>query len=404
MNKAVLGSQPAMQPALQRTDSRVKAPPTVLSIIEEYLGHKTYGKLMRAYFEQSSDCSPDFYWYNEDRELRTRVINRLLGYYPSRRWMREQNITLHLFRIQLGFAYMARRLLLRKLQQKQYRALHLHTQPLAYLVPEILRQIPTVVSIDRTIAQTAREKTHPSFRWTYQPNHWLDGRVYHQAAKVVTFSEAARRSVIEDYQIAPDKVHTVYPGVDLQQFPLPASLPESSSERRFNILFIGSEFERKGGNDLLQVFLERFADQAELHLVTSHPIACHHPHVHVYTHIQAYTPEWRSLYQNADVFIMPTYSEAFGWVFVEAMAAGLPIIATRLEATPEIVRPGETGFLVQPGDRPALAQSLQALIDNPALGQAMGQQARAIAERQFNAQHHFQTLESLFYEITGTPQ
>lgn len=371
--------------------------PSVLSIIEEYLGHKTYGQLMRRYFSQSDNCGVDFYWYNEEKEFLTRVINRLLSYRPSNQWMQEQHITLHLLRIQLGFAYMTRRLLLRKLNQQNI--LHFHTQPLAYLATDLMAKIPTVVTIDRTIAQASREKTHPAFQWTFGPNHFLEKRVFQAAAKVVSFSEAARRSVIEDYQIDENKVQVIYPGVDLQQ--IPQRIPVSSAEKPFKILFIGGDFKRKGGDDLLQVFLEQFADRAELHLVTTAPIQCDHPKVHIYRHIQAYTPDWLALYHQADVFVLPTYSEPFGWVFIEAMAAGLPIIATHHNAIPEIVSHGETGFLVQPGDRPSLAHHLKLLLENPELGTAMGIKGRQIAEQKFDVNQHFQQLETLFQKIGG---
>jgi glycosyltransferase involved in cell wall biosynthesis len=371
--------------------------PSVLSIIEEYLGHKTYGQLMRQYFNQSDNCGVDFYWYNEEKEFLTRVVNRLLSYRPSNQWMQEQHITLHLLRIQLGFACMTRRLLWRKL--KQQNILHFHTQPLAYLATDLMTKIPTVVTIDRTIAQASREKTHPAFQWTFVPNNFLEKRVFQTAAKVVSFSEAARRSVIEDYQIDENKVQVIYPGVDLQQ--IPQRIPVRCAESPFQILFIGGDFKRKGGDDLLQVFLEQFADRAELHLVTTAPIECDHPKVHIYRHIQAYTPEWLALYHQADVFVLPTYSEPLGWVFIEAMAAGLPIIATHHNAIPEIVSHGETGFLVPPGDRPSLAHHLQVLLEHPELGIAMGIRGRQIAEQKFDVNQHFQKLELLFQEIGG---
>ncbi|MFP3345246.1 glycosyltransferase family 4 protein, partial [Halomonas sp. SIMBA_159] len=84
-------------------------------------------------------------------------------------------------------------------------------------------------------------------------------------------------------------------------------------------------------------------ETAQLHVVTKAPIHCQHPHVHIYNHVQAYTPEWLRLYQQADVFVMPTYADAFGYVFIEAMAMGLPVITTRINAIPEIVSHGETG-------------------------------------------------------------
>jgi glycosyltransferase involved in cell wall biosynthesis len=373
--------------------------PRVLSIIEEYLGHKTYGCLMRDYFNQSDSCKVDFYWYNEERELRTRIINRLLSYYPQNKWIQDQNIDLHVFRFQIGFAYMARRLALRKRLNANYSVLHLHTQPLAYLAIDLMKQIPTVVSIDRTIAQASREKTAPQFRWTYAPNLWLDKRVFEQAAAIVTFSEVVRQSVIEDFQIDDHKIKVIYPGVNLNQITMLNGT--KSTANPFKILFVGGDFERKGGYDLLEVFLSEFANQAELHLVTGAAIDCNHPNVYIHRNIKAYTPEWLALYQQANVFVMPTYSEPFGWVFIEAMAAGLPIISTRINAIPEIVQHQETGFLVQPGDRATIAQSIHTLINHPQLAQAMGCKARTIAEQKFDADKNFYALECLFNEVAN---
>ncbi len=372
----------------------------VLSIIEEYLGHKTYGHLMRTHFAQLSSCDVDFFWYNEDREIHTRILNRLLSYVPTNSWLRDQNLTAHLLRIQLGFAYMARRLALRKLQQSNYAVLHFHTQPLAYLALDLMERCPTVVSIDRTIMQVAREKTHPQLYWTYYPHYKIEKRVFQSAAAIVSFSESARQSVIQDYNIHSGKVRVIYPGVNLAQIPLPES--SKKAKKPFNILFIGGDFERKGGYDLLSVFLKEFANDAELHLVTTATIQCDHSNVYIHNQVKAYTPEWLQLYQQADVFVMPTYSEPFGWVFVEAMAAGLPIIATTINAIPEIVHHKETGLLIQPGDRPALAESLRTLMQSPHLRTEMGHRAHQIAVQKFNAHKNFQTLESLFQEISIT--
>lgn len=371
--------------------------PQVLSIIEEYLGHKTYGKLMRTYFNQVDSCQVDFYWYNEERQLVTRIINRLLSYSASNQWVRQRNADLHLFRVQLGFAYMAKQLAKRKLNQGNYSVLHFHTQPLAYLALDLMRSLPTIVSIDRTIAQAAQEIPDPHWQWTYAPNIVLERQVFQQAAGIVCFSEASRRSVIEEFQIDDRKAQVIYPGVNLQQITMPDRMIHA--QQPCKILFVGGDFERKGGHDLLAVFLAQFTEIAELHLVTQTQIRCDHPNVHIYHQIAAYTPEWLALYDQADIFVMPTYSEPFGWVFIEAMAAGLPIVATDLNAIPEMVTSGETGFLVQPGDRFSLARSLRILIDQPDLRRSMGSKARQVAEQKFDANKNFQALETLFQSV-----
>ena len=370
--------------------------PQVLSLIEGYLGHRTYGQLMRDYFSNST-CNVDFYWYNEERELTTKILNRLLSFYFPNQWIQRQNLDFHWLRIQIGFSYMAKRLVARKLTLANYSALHFHSQPLAFFSVDLMH-LPTVISLDATTAQISRS-TDPNFRWTYGPNLLLEKRVFNAAARVVTFSESARRSVIEDYKIAEKKVKVIYPGVNVNTIK-PASAFRKD-QRRFKLLFVGGDFERKGGRDVLAVFLEAFSAQAvELHLVTQALIEDHYPHVYIYNDVKPYTPQWLELYQQADVFVMPTYADPFGWVFIEAMAAGLPVIATCISAIPEIVVHEETGFLIQPGDRRDLAIRMRQLRDNPTLGREMGMKGRQIVERKFDAQTNFQALESIFREIS----
>ena len=74
---------------------------------------------------------------------------------------------------------------------------------------------------------------------------------------------------------------------------------------------------------------------------------------------------------------MPTMQEPFGLAFLDAMACGLPCVGTRIEAVPEIVREGETGLLVPPGDPVALAGALERLLADLARARAMGARGRA---------------------------
>ena len=83
-----------------------------------------------------------------------------------------------------------------------------------------------------------------------------------------------------------------------------------------------------------------------------------------------------NLLAGADLFALPTRQEASGTVFVEAAASGLPTVATDVGGVSEMMRQGETGFLVQLDDHAALQEALQKLIDDPALRRAMGAAGR----------------------------
>ena len=74
-----------------------------------------------------------------------------------------------------------------------------------------------------------------------------------------------------------------------------------------------------------------------------------------------------------DVFALPTRREAFGTVFVEAAAMGLPVIGTQVGGVPETMMPGRSGPLVPPNDPGALAQALDLLLGDAALRRRMGE-------------------------------
>jgi glycosyltransferase involved in cell wall biosynthesis len=80
---------------------------------------------------------------------------------------------------------------------------------------------------------------------------------------------------------------------------------------------------------------------------------------------------WEALC-NADLFIFPSHLEGFPNAVLEAMAAGLPIIATRVGAIPEMIEQEAGGFLVHPGDLPGLISALDTLAENKLLRIRMG--------------------------------
>lgn len=90
-------------------------------------------------------------------------------------------------------------------------------------------------------------------------------------------------------------------------------------------------------------------------------------------------------YQNSDVFILPSVChEAFGMPIIEAMAMELPVIATRSGAFPEIVKEGQTGILVEPGDSDALAEAILILLSDENLRKSMGKSGQQRALEKFS--------------------
>ncbi len=369
--------------------------PRVLSVQAAILGHRTYAQCLRQYFQSAAQCRVDSVWQNEDREWSARLLVRVLTRNVPGDWASARNADLRRWRTELGDAYLGRRLAVRHLARTPYQCLHFHTQVGALLSTDVMQRVPTVITGDMTAAQGARAFEHSAWRWTCRPNIALDRAVFQAATQVAMWSEWAARSVVTDYGIDAGKVQAINPGVDLTAFDWGRERPQNTAGP-VKLLFVGNDFARKGGADVVDVFLHGLSEQAELHLVTGAEIGISHPRVHVHRNVAAYSPAWRALYQSADLFVLPTHFEAFGLVFMEAMAAGLPIVGSRINAIPEMVTDGETGWLVPPGDRQALAQSLQMLVNDAALRRRMGQAGRQTAERRFDARANFQRLEALF--------
>jgi glycosyltransferase involved in cell wall biosynthesis len=98
----------------------------------------------------------------------------------------------------------------------------------------------------------------------------------------------------------------------------------------------------------------------------------------------------------SDVFVLSSRWEGNPMSVMEAMAAGLPVVSTAVGGVPELVRDGETGLLVPSEDTGALAQAIQALVDNPARRQAMGAAARQHAVAHFDIRHTARGYEQLY--------
>lgn len=106
------------------------------------------------------------------------------------------------------------------------------------------------------------------------------------------------------------------------------------------------------------------------------------------------------LFAAADVFALPSHRESFGLVIVEAALHGIPGVGAINGGTEDVIRDGDTGFLVHPGDIDALARALQTLRDDPVLRRRMGEAARRRAETEFTVGRMIDRYASVLHPAT----
>jgi glycosyltransferase involved in cell wall biosynthesis len=111
-----------------------------------------------------------------------------------------------------------------------------------------------------------------------------------------------------------------------------------------------------------------------------------------------WTGDPRPVFQAAEVVTLPSRSEGFGRVLVEAACLEKPVVASRVGGIPEVVVDGETGLLVAPDDPAALADALNRLLGDPGLCAKLGTAARLRATERFGAARHVEGVEGVYAE------
>lgn len=229
--------------------------------------------------------------------------------------------------------------------------------------------------------------------------HRLNSRVLSGAARLLPWSSWAGQSLVDDYGIDPGRVEVVAPGIDLELWVPDEERRRASAVPR--ILFVGGQFERKGGPVLLDAFARLPRGTAELDVVTRSEVESDLPGLTIHRNMTPNSPELIELYQSASIFALPSRGEAFGIAAAEASGAGLALVGARTGGLTDIIVDGETGVLVEPDDPATLAEELATLCAEPGRRAAMGRSARARAEARFSAEVNARRVAEIVVELAA---
>ncbi|HVA43473.1 MAG TPA: glycosyltransferase family 4 protein [Acidimicrobiales bacterium] len=354
---------------------------------ENIAGHRTMHLGLRRHLPEHSDISFSIYDCPE-RSLLVRLAGRRLpgldaldmDYSAVRDQMaRSLSVRAHLWRI------------------SPPDVLHLYTQNIGLASTEYMARVPTIVSTDTTNTLfTHLEPWGRARRIARGPlaaARRLEKRVFDAAAMVVTHSEWAAASVRES-GVSPEKVRVIPFGIVM-----PDSAPRHPEDRP-RITFIGNSMGNKGGWQLLDLWRRYLRSHSTLTFVTYDRVPAEEG-VEVRNDVRPGNGKLWEILARTDVLAHTSTVDPFGYAVIEAMAAGVPVVAVAAAARPELVEDGVTGLLYRPYQDDGLRDALEAIVSDRDAAATMGRAARQRAETLFDARVTTGQLVSLVRAVRG---
>jgi glycosyltransferase involved in cell wall biosynthesis len=292
--------------------------------------------------------------------------------------------------------FLARRAVEARVRPEPPDAILFVTEQITFLMGSIQRRFPTALSLDATTYDWLLTLeglpldgvAPPGLRWLRSMNR----QALERAAVCVCWTDFVAQGV---RRLSPTaRTVVLHPGLDLEAFQ-PAPRPPDRPEVR--MLFVGGNWSRKGGPDLLAALEPHLGDSVRLDVVTDHPVP-QQPGVFVHRAAPA-SEEIRRLFAEADVCCLPSHADLVPWVVVEALASGLAVVASDIGSIPELV--GDAGLTVPPGDVRELRQALETVAADEALRRRMGEAGRRQAEQRYDARRNMPELFGLLEEIAS---
>lgn len=363
-------------------------------IIEQALGHVTHTKNLRINVPKDKTISPTW----------------MLPEWQRTGWRSKIPVYNNNWTLQAGLQ--TRQMLAQNAPQSKFDVLFFHTQITAVLAQDWLQKIPSVVSLDATPIQYdalgASYNHEPGPDWLENWKWRLNRDCYRKARHLVVWSEWVKNSLVGDYEVPADKITVIPPGVNVAEWTYPTQRQYHHSGP-VKILFVGGNFARKGGHELLAAFrtirdrmwaLPGSGSQTavELHIVTRDKVETE-PGVYVYNNMKANMPELKQLYFDCDIFCMPTYGDTIPLVYSEASASGMAVIGSDIAAISEILVEDETGYVVTPGAVEQITAVIERLVLDPNLRMRIGQAAHQRVAKRFDAPSNTIKLLNLLKDV-----
>ncbi len=288
-------------------------------------------------------------------------------------------------------------------------------QTLAYGILLMKRRgLPVVANIHHPLAIDRRNSLAQAVHLRHRVGAllwypWLMQEVVaRRIDRIITGSENSARSVAEAFHLPREHIRVILDGVDTETF----RPPQDASKEPNSLLFVGnSEDRNKGAAYLIEAlallrdevpFNLTLVDREEKDLKVVPPLVREHGLKNrvMYTG-RISSEELVRVYRRSQVLVSPSLYEGFGLPAAEAMACGLPVVATNAGAFPEVIEDDVTGVLVPPAEPRALADAIRRLLADADLCRRMGEAGRRRVEERFTWRETARRTVELYEEVLG---
>ncbi len=228
--------------------------------------------------------------------------------------------------------------------------------------------------------------------------------------RIVAVSHSTKRDLLQ-LRIHEDRIHIILNALNTRPHILK---PDCNGESPMRFLFVGPCEQRKGLNYLIQAVSLLSDCSVQLDIIGDlkgdpgyvaklrELIKTYKLQDIVFLHGWVSQNRLWKFYTDADIFVLPSLWEGFGVVLMEAMAFGLPVVATNVGGVPEIIRDGYNGLMVPPRDSTLLAEALRRLCREPSLRLLMSKNNQKQAVQFLSWDDVGHTFSSLLSELWGT--
>jgi glycosyltransferase involved in cell wall biosynthesis len=263
------------------------------------------------------------------------------------------------------------------------------------------------------------ETLHGSEAWRkgWKANYRIDRTVAHFVSKHVAVCEFDARFLSDKKHVPTSKIAVIHNGVDVSRFALPQHVRKQMRdalgfEEKDPVLIMVARFHPgKGHRVLLEAMRQLLNQYPALKLIfvgegdgeTEVRSLCEGFGLAHSVRFAGYQPDVSGWLRAADINVLPSYYEGFPLTVLEAMASGLPTVATQVGGIPEAIEDGRSGILVPPGNAQKLADALSALLRDAERRKQMGDAACARVSRHFSLKKQVQDTEKMYLSLCGSP-